>query len=144
MGKQYASKSTLFLMELVVAIFFFAICAAICVSVFAFGQRTARDSDNLGNAVLATRSAASCYKAAEGNLQDTAALLEGAWEDGQVKCYYDENWQPLSSEQQADFVLQISQPRRIGEVVIVVQSQKNDQELFRLAVKAAGGEPHEE
>ena len=75
MRKQYTSRATLFFMELVIVIFFFAICAAICVNVFGTAQQMARESDSLSKAVLEVRSAASCYKVAEGKLDETAELL---------------------------------------------------------------------
>ena len=55
MHKRYAAKSTLFLMELVIVLFFFSICAAVCVSLFGYSQQMARESDALSNGVLAAR-----------------------------------------------------------------------------------------
>lgn len=93
MHKQHAPKATLFLMELITVIFFFSICAAICISVFGSGQQMARNSHNLSNAVMEARSAASCYKAVEGDLSDAAALLDAQLQGGQLICYFEQTWQ---------------------------------------------------
>ena len=139
MNKQHSSKSTLFLMELVVVIFFFSICAAICVNVFGSAQMMAKDSYNLSNAVMTARSAASCYKAADGDLAQTAALLDGVQDAAQCLVYYDGQWQQTEEPVQDGFTVQIEAPKKRGEAVIVVQDCKRDTAIFELPVKAAGG-----
>lgn len=142
MNKQHTSKSTLFLMELVLVIFF-SICAAICVNVFGSGQMMAKNSYHLSNAVMAARSAASCYKAADGDLQQTAALLEGQQDGTQCVVYYDHQWQQVAQPVQKGFLLQLAEPEQSGEAVITVQEQKNEAVIFQLQVKAGGGGSHE-
>lgn len=139
MHKQHSSKSTLFLMELVVVIFFFSICAAICVNVFGSAQMMAKDSYNLSNAVMAARSAASCYKAADGDLAQTAALLDGVQDGTRCAIYYDGQWQQADAPAQNGFTVQIEAQQQPGEAVIVVQDRKRDTAIFELPVKTAGG-----
>lgn len=139
MNKQHTSKSTLFLMELVLVVFFFSICAAICVNVFGSGQMMAKNSYHLSNAVMAARSAASCYKAADDDLQQTAALLEGQQDGTQCVVYYDHQWQQVAQPVQKGFLLQLAEPEQSGEAVITVREQKNEAVIFQLQVKAGGG-----
>ena len=142
MHKRYAAKSTLFLMELVIVLFFFSICAAVCVSLFGYSQQMARESDALSNGVLAARSTASCYKAA-GNLPEAMELLHGQWEDGQVIIYYDSQWNPVEEGTQNGFTVQLTEPEKPGEALIVVRAMQETEPIFQLRVKVnRGGAQH--
>lgn len=88
-------------------------------------------------------SAASCYKAADGDLQQTAALLEGQQDGTQCVVYYDHQWQQVAQPVQKGFLLQLAEPEQSGEAVITVQEQKNEAVIFQLQVKAGGGGSHE-
>lgn len=103
----------------------------------------AKNSYHLSNAVMAARSAASCYKAADGDLQRTAALLEGQQDGTQCVVYYDHQWQQVEQPVQKGFLLQLAEPEQSGEAVITVQEQKNEAVIFQLQVKAGGGGSHE-
>ncbi len=72
---RHNSKSGLFLMEMIIVILFFSICAAICVNVFAKARVTSDSSRELNNAAIRSSNIAEVYKAADGDLQQTAALL---------------------------------------------------------------------
>ena len=72
------SRSGLFLMEMITVILFFSICAAICVSAFAKARVTADSSRTLNDAVIQASNTAEAYKAADGDLQKTAELINGA------------------------------------------------------------------
>lgn len=145
MQKRYASKSTLFLMELVIVLFFFALCAAICVSVFGSAQQMARDSHSLSDGVMAARSAASCYKSAEGDLEQTMVLLDGQWDGRNGIVYYDKKWQPVHQKENSRYYMQIKPLAHVGEVEINVCEMAKDTPIFTLSVKAGrGGSQHEQ
>lgn len=139
MRKRYASKSTLFLMELVMVLLFFSLCAAICVSVFGTAQQMARDSHALSDSVMAARSAASCYKSAEGNLEQTMALLDGQWEQTQGVVYYDKQWRPVPTAEESSYFLQIQPLAQAGEAEITVYTVDKDAPVFTLPVKSGRG-----
>ena len=65
-------------MEMITVILFFSICAAICVSAFAKARVTADSSRTLNDAVIQASNTAEAYKAADGDLQKTAELINGA------------------------------------------------------------------
>ena len=150
MGKQHAPRATLFLMELVVVILFFSICAAICVNVFGTAQTMARDSDNLSKAVIEVRSAASCYKAAAGDLQETAALLGGTVSGNMVAVYYDNTWQETTQPTNGGFAVQIVQRGKAGEASVqalevaedaaaqIGKLTAQDEIIFSVSVKTHG------
>lgn len=137
MRKQHAPKATLFLMELVIVIFFFSICAAICVNMFGSAQQMADDSENLSRAVVEARSAASCYKAAEGDLEQTALLLNGVETDDSVLVYFDKNWNRTDATETAWYAVQLKQRTKPGEadVYILQLDTASDNILFSIPVK---------
>ena len=70
------SKAGLFLMEMIIVIFFFSICAAICVNIFANAKVTAEKSVTLNNAVVRSANLAEVYKSADGDLVKVAEIIE--------------------------------------------------------------------
>lgn len=137
MHKQHAPKATLFLMELVIVIFFFSICAAICVNMFGSAQQMADDSENLSRAVVEARSAASCYKAADGDLEKTAYLLDGVQLDDSAAVYFDEAWNKTADSENAQFAVQLKQRTNPGEadVYILQLNKASDNIIFSISVK---------
>lgn len=84
MKHRRASKSALFLMELLIAILVFALTAAICMRIFTFAKLTADSAGDLSIAVTNVQNAAECYKAYHGDLNLTAQALgyDGVMADG--------------------------------------------------------------
>ena len=71
------TRSGLFAIELLIAVGIFSLCAAICVGLFVRSEVMSRDSADLSRAVTEARSAAECFKAAGGDLDETARLTGG-------------------------------------------------------------------
>ncbi len=55
------SKSALFLMELIIVIFFFALTSAVCLKVFVKAHAVARETEGLNAAILWADNAAECF-----------------------------------------------------------------------------------
>lgn len=82
------SRTSLFLMELILVILCFTVSAAICLRVFVSAKSTADRSRDLSAAVLAAENAAECWKASEGDLVECAALLHaGENGDGIIQAF---------------------------------------------------------
>ena len=75
------SKSTLFLMEQLVVIVVFAVCAAACVKILTHSYLVSKEAKDLSNALLAAENGAECYKASGGDISLTAYLLGGTEAD---------------------------------------------------------------
>ena len=69
------SKSTLFLIEQLIVIAVFAICATACVRILTNAYFYAVDSRDVSNALIVAQSAADTFKATEGSAGKTATLL---------------------------------------------------------------------
>ena len=92
------TRSGLFAIELLIAVGIFSLCAAICVGLFVRAEVMSRDSDDLNRAVSEARNAAECFKAAGGDLEETARLIGGeVAAGGKLFLEYDANWNRLAS-----------------------------------------------
>lgn len=93
MKHRYASKSALFLMELLIAILVFAFTAAICMRIFVYAKQTADSAGDISIAVMSSQNAAECYKAYYGDLELTVKALghENSITDGYVEYQINDN-----------------------------------------------------
>ena len=139
MRRQQAGMQ-LFLVELVLAIGFFAMIAAVCVRLFAAAGLTAADSRAKSQAVLAAESAAECFKAAGGDLEKTAAYLGAdAGQEDTLILYYDEDWQLQTEPGTYRLKLQRSQePEGLALADIRVSDGQTETLLFTLQAASAG------
>jgi len=114
------SKSTLFLIEQLIVIAVFAICAAACISILTASFFYATDSQSAGNAILKAETAAELYKATGGDVYIIAGFLGGVVESGRdghtgavhASVYYNQSWQ-ISNAATASYVLRISATRTL-------------------------------
>lgn len=100
-------KSSLFLMEQLIAILVFAICAAVCVRVFAASFAMSNEGRDMNNALIIAKNGAECYKSVSGDGENMAHVLSGVYTDNEVRVYYDEKRQPCG-EDSAAYILSIT------------------------------------
>jgi hypothetical protein len=84
------SRTTIFLMEQLIAVAVFAVCAAVCVSIFVESYLTAEAAEDLNRAMVIAKNGAERLKAGES--------LE-------APVFYDEDWQPCAQEAAAYMLL---------------------------------------
>lgn len=90
MNGQERTKAAIFLMELLIVIAVFSVCAAVCAFIFTEAFITANEASDLNNAVITAKNAAEIFKA--------------SGEESSI--YYDKNWQPCNKEN-AEYALHI-------------------------------------
>ena len=71
------SRTTLFLIEQLIVIAVFAICAAACARILVSAYFTARDTRDLSHAILAAENGVESFKATGGDLEKTMSVLGG-------------------------------------------------------------------
>lgn len=160
MHKKSASRSTLFLMELMIVIFIFALCAAVCMRLFGAAYSMSSDSDALNHATSISKTAAGCYKAADGDLALWCRLMdapdtlaESAVQNGMAELYYDAAWQCTDAPCRDGFYLCIVQEDAAMKSVQnnlraakILVGHTDGTEIFQLSVKKAvlhaGGEAY--
>ena len=102
------SKSTLFLIEQIIVIAVFAVCAAACVRILAASYFISQESKDLSNAVLAAQSAAESYKAVGGDLEKVARILNSPNLHGtDLVVFYNGEWIQTQEPDSAAYALRL-------------------------------------
>lgn len=130
------SRTGLFLLELVLMLLVFAVCAAVCMQVFAAARLESDRGRDLGNASLLAQSAAECWKSTRGDAQAAALLLDGALDQSAVILYRDDEWAACPADEAA-FALTLTPQSSDGSYAdISVEKLGEETPLFSLEVKA--------
>lgn len=114
MRNQSSRHSSLFLLELIAAIFFFCLASAICIRFFVKSHSLAQDTRNLDMAVNQTSNFAELFRSEE----DFLSLLEAQYEEGSLShdesdfiLYYDKDF-TFCQKDNAAFTLTIHMEKR--------------------------------
>lgn len=127
--KNRPRSSSLFLMELILAILFFSIASAVCVQFFVKSHLLSQDSNTLNHAANECASVAELLDTAE-TIDDCISLLNRSYPDGaypgksgsnesteaEIAIYYDESFLPCSAEATV-YTLSLSM-QRSGQMII--------------------------
>lgn len=136
MKRKMSSKSSLFLLEMMISILFFSIAAAVCVQVFVKAHLVSRDAVNLNMAASAASSAAELLAQGDGREELLQEFPEaGETGEGNICVYYDEGWF-LCGEQDAVFFMEIalSKKERMEYGDIRVMDEQGE-EIYLLSVR---------
>ena len=134
MNKQPTRRSSLFLMELIIAILFFILAATVCVRFFVKSYTLEQESQKLNHAVNAATSVAEIFRNQE---QPFSLLTEeypyGESSDHSYRIYYDKTWTLCSSADAAyTVVLQTAETDTfiIGDIIVT----DNENAIYHLAI----------
>lgn len=106
--KNESSKSALFLMELILAVLFFALSSAVCARLFVSSHVISCETQEANRAAALAQSAAACVQSAEGNFEAAAKLLSGTvTADGKLTVWYTADWQPLDNAANAVYCMSV-------------------------------------
>lgn len=132
-----SSRSGLFLLELIIAITFFAVSGAVCVKIFAGAHIISQQSHNLNMAINYAQSAAECYKYANGDIAVLADIMPDARLVGQsAERSFDKHWNYSPAESQRFKVLVTSsQSDGFNTGNISVIDQASHETIYSLEVK---------
>ena len=92
MNKFTKSKSALFLMELVIVILFFSICAAVCMQLFVQTHLLGQKTSELNNSVTAAQGVAEVVRGTDGSIDTLMKYYPAAVTDGEhyMEIYYND------------------------------------------------------
>lgn len=137
MKKESAKRSSLFLIELMTAILFFALASAVCIQVFAKSHVKSLETEELNMAVAKVQSAAEAFR----NSEDPIEMLQTIFPDGQMEAkifveYYEENFNSCEKEN-ASYALTVAISSESGDQTakIVFRSQKYKKGIYSIDVK---------
>ena len=142
------SKATLFLMEQLIVIAVFALCAAACVRILFSSYSIAIEARDIENAIRISENAAESYKAVCGDLGKMLELLSVSTAElsvgsGEVAIYYDKDLLPcFEADKQAVYLLRIvadrgfDSPDRLLGAQLTVEKLNGDEIIaFPLAAR---------
>ena len=89
------TKTSLFLIELMISLLLFSFCAAICVQIFHASNKRTTSAENLSKAVFQATTVAELYKANGGDIEAVSKSFEVSqsfYANGVLSIYFDENW----------------------------------------------------
>lgn len=89
------SKSTLFLMELIIAILFFALASTVCIRLFAKSHLLSKQTVNQNEMIIQVQNIADIFLSAEGNADKISEII--AWSEHHTdsnffSLHFDEDW----------------------------------------------------
>ena len=101
------NKTTLVLIEQIVMILVFLLAATVCVRMFVLSETLSKRNEATDRAVLKAQNAAELLKSAgiSGYVRETGAVQTA---EERYAVFYDSAWNPVSSEQQAVYTLNVS------------------------------------
>lgn len=127
MKNNSTSKTGLFLMELMMAILFFCLAAAVCVQMFIKGHILSDRSVSLNHAVVYCESMTETFYSCDGNLQEMKDFLEGTTtiEDHIINWIPDDSFKITGTLSEDDGLLNLN--------ISCIQNS-SDEEIYSLSV----------
>lgn len=144
MNRKSGSHSGVFLMEMMVAIFFFILCASTCILAFVKSNNLSALASDRNRAVTVAESVAEIWKL-EG-MDGLAEQLPVNVLEGESAIYFDRNWKPLTSAQEnlSETVYAVRIAEEYMEngqeklFISVEKGKQSDTALFELEVSRYG------
>lgn len=138
---QRRHRSSLFLLELILVIFFFSLASAVCIQLFVKAHLTEQETKKLNHAIPLAESAAEAFHSVSGNLEELSALFPegGLSETGDsFQVLYDENWHPVK-EGEGVYVLAVV-PEEALSAAPTGRSADTVRTLARATVRISDGD----
>lgn len=124
MNKRSGSGSGIFLMEMMVVVFFFMLCASTCILAFAKSDRMSRLAWERDHAVSAAQSVAEVWKLSEEQ------------QEGEQSLYWNADWEETENQSEAVYTGSLTETSKedgIQNLQIVIRKAGEDgEELFAL------------
>lgn len=93
------SSSSLFLMELIIAILFFSLASTVCIQLFVKAHLLTEKSVNINQSILWTQNLAEGFLNSNGDLAGMKELFDEKSELGEdhISLYFDNDWNPVAA-----------------------------------------------
>ena len=118
MDQRSNSRLSLFLMELIVAIMFFSLSAAVCVRLFTSAHFMAEGAENMSSATIWSQNLAEAFTGTNGDLTEMEKLYPGAYvshtpddpsmKSGYIILFFNEKWERIDSLSDAAYFASIN------------------------------------
>ncbi len=104
MNPNSKSRTSLFLMELIIAILFFSLASAICLRMFVSSHVLSEKDRNLNNALLWSQNLSEAFSGHKGNINAVKGLFEDSYlitsddeGEGTLVLFFNEKWEQTDS-----------------------------------------------
>lgn len=130
MSKKRETPSGMFMMEMIMVVFFFILCASTCILVFVKANNMSRQAKDLNQSVLMAESIAEVWKAEgeEGLAEKTGAQVHSGTAQ-QYDVFWNRDWNPVpdgtDAAYRADITLSEEDGMSYAEVVISKTEDSN-------------------
>ena len=148
-----SSKSGLFLIELIIAIVFFALSSASCIQLFVKAHTLSAKSSDLNTAVIQAQNAAELFKASGGDAERLSQLLDCRYAaaDGEDNYHaanyvlnFDADWKRVEDGSDVySVVLNMSCGQEIVTAYITVNKTVTGEDIYNLSAKSYVGQGDE-
>ena len=134
------SKSALFLMELILALLFFALASTVCIRLFSKAHLIRIQTINENHAVMHAQNLAETFLATEGDLAQMKLLLPYASEtdsEKRILMLFDSNWNACTSESAdyfADLTAFPSQDGLITADITIAPYDSSGETIYTLTI----------
>lgn len=130
------TRSSLFLIELIISILFFSVGSAVCIQAFAQARLMSRAAEDLSFASARVSGAASVIRYTDGTLESVQKYLPSAAQiDGGYQICYDRDQQPCA-EEEAAYILSIhTEQEGIRTDAHLVMSDEDGETIYELSLR---------
>ncbi|MFI3236905.1 MAG: hypothetical protein R3Y47_02610 [Lachnospiraceae bacterium] len=124
-------KSSLFLLELIIAILFFSLSAAVCVQLFSYSYLKTVESEYRSLAVIYTQTALELFRNADGDMTELIAYMDAEEiAQGQYICYLD-----ADSEEEFLMMLEVSGTEDMPRLQVSVTPPNWEEPIYSVATQ---------
>lgn len=140
MTRKNSSGTGMFMMEMMVVVFCFILCASTCILVFVKSNQMSRYAQDTNQGVLAAESIAEVWKAegGEGLTRQLSAISSGGAETGagSYRMYWDKTWKVTAEAEQAAYQAEIiwTETDGLANGAIHVTDIGGTREVFKMPV----------
>lgn len=142
------SKTSLFLMELIIAILFFALSSAVCIRLFVKSHDISNHARSLTSSAMWCENVVEIFRATEGNSQHIVNILQEndhAYVEYQsvdssestITLYFDSNWNLLQSMddlEHSKYIIRALIYENEGMMTCDISSSGSGKEIYHLTV----------
>lgn len=129
-------SSKLFLMELMIAIFFFSIISAISVQLFSEAHTRSVRSKELVQSVNLVSNVAEYYRVWDWQTASWQEVFpEGEWQGESWQILYDEAWKPTEGEARYLLCMELREQDGLCEAQIAVSERETGRIIYELTVE---------
>ena len=133
---QHNSGSSLFLMEMILALLFLALSCAACVQIFAAARTNRLRAEQLNQIQALTTSVGEVLEGTDGSDDEILALIpDGVQENSDINWYYDSAWQICGQDSAAyvmTFTPDASSQEKSG--TLTFRRTSNNAELYQITL----------